>query len=116
MSKNLPKCDCLNLCGDDPWLSKGKAEYCDHYKTKEKKAALVEMLSWKLPDEAMPADDIVVLGFFDDQVEGEPVWPCLHTNGQWRMADGMPTAAPKAWAKMPAGPRNTPWMAVRRAA
>lgn len=24
----LPKCDCLNFCGDDPDLDKGKAEPC----------------------------------------------------------------------------------------
>lgn len=23
-------CDCLNFCGDDPWLAKGKAVPCDH--------------------------------------------------------------------------------------
>jgi hypothetical protein len=23
------KCDCLNECGDDPWLKTGQAEVCD---------------------------------------------------------------------------------------
>lgn len=23
------KCDCLNYCGDDPWLAQGKAEPCE---------------------------------------------------------------------------------------
>lgn len=106
-------CDCLNWCGDDPWLANGKAERCDYHKEKMKAAALTETFQWKLPAESMPEDDIVVLGFFDVDNEGEPVWPCLHVNGQWRIADGFPTNPPKAWAKMPGGPRNTPWMTVR---
>lgn len=24
------RCDCLNACGDDPWLATGKAEPCPH--------------------------------------------------------------------------------------
>lgn len=24
-AKKVSKCDCLNWCGDDPWLNKGKA-------------------------------------------------------------------------------------------
>lgn len=24
-------CDCLNYCGDDPWLEKGKATPCEHF-------------------------------------------------------------------------------------
>lgn len=112
-AKQLPKCDCMNLCGDDPWLGKGKSDHCDYFKAKEKKAALVEMTSWNLPEESMPADNVIVLGFFDDQNEGEPVWPCLRFNGKWLIADGMPTNPPKAWAPMLRGPRNTPWMKVR---
>lgn len=109
----LPKCDCLNHCGDDPWLSQGKAGHCDYFKAREKTAALVEMIGWKLPGDALPADNVVVLGFFDDLNDGEPVWPCLRFAGKWLVADGMPTEAPKAWAPMPAGPRNTPWMTLR---
>lgn len=109
----LPKCDCLNLCGDDPWLVKGKAAHCDHFKAREKAAALVETLRWRLPNDELPAADVVVLGFFDDLNEGEPVWPCVCVGNEWLIADGMPTKAPKAWAPMPAGPRNTPWMKVR---
>lgn len=111
--KLLPKCDCLNYCGDDPWLDKGKAHHCDDFKAREKAAALVEMIAWKLPTDAMPDDDIVVLGFFDEIEEGEPIWPCLHVDNQWLIADGFPTKPPKAWATMPAGPRNTRWMTVR---
>lgn len=25
------KCDCLNDCGDDPWLADGRAKKCDNY-------------------------------------------------------------------------------------
>ena len=28
MSCNLPKCDCLNDCGDDPDLESGKVQEC----------------------------------------------------------------------------------------
>lgn len=30
MAKKLPPCDCLNYCGDDPWITKGKARPCAH--------------------------------------------------------------------------------------
>jgi hypothetical protein len=29
------RCDCLNDCGDDPWLKDGRAEYCDHWKKRK---------------------------------------------------------------------------------
>jgi hypothetical protein len=29
MKGEVSKCDCLNECGDDPWLRTGKAEPCD---------------------------------------------------------------------------------------
>ena len=34
-------CDCLNFCGDDPWLANGKAKPCDHSvrRTQEQKEA-----------------------------------------------------------------------------
>lgn len=113
MSKPLPKCDCLNWCGDDPCLAKGKAEYCDHYKKQAKESALIEVIAWKLPADEMPDDDIVVLGFFGEDDQSEPVWPCLHVGESWLIADGYPTPPPKAWADMPGGPVNTPWMTVR---
>ena len=25
----MTSCDCLNECGDDPWLRDGRAEWCD---------------------------------------------------------------------------------------
>lgn len=25
----MEQCDCLNFCGDDPWLAKGKVRPCD---------------------------------------------------------------------------------------
>jgi hypothetical protein len=32
-------CDCLNSCGDDPWLPDGRAVACDDYAAKEQHAA-----------------------------------------------------------------------------
>lgn len=32
----LPACDCLNFCGDDPWLASGKAEPCDAVKRRKR--------------------------------------------------------------------------------
>jgi len=29
-TKNPSKCDCLNRCGDDPWLKDGRAVPCDN--------------------------------------------------------------------------------------
>jgi hypothetical protein len=29
MTANLPECDCLIHCGDDPWLAQGKSRPCD---------------------------------------------------------------------------------------
>lgn len=31
-NKALPACDCLNYCGDDPWLKNGKAAECEKMK------------------------------------------------------------------------------------
>ena len=31
-SRRPGKCDCLNDCGDDPWLVDGRAEPCDYRK------------------------------------------------------------------------------------
>jgi hypothetical protein len=31
-------CDCLNTCGDDPWLRDGRSEPCAHYLERERKA------------------------------------------------------------------------------
>jgi hypothetical protein len=28
------RCDCLNWCGDDPWLKDGRAEGCERYKAR----------------------------------------------------------------------------------
>lgn len=112
------KCDCLNWCGDDPGLEKGKREHCDHYKEARKAEALIESIHWRLPADQLPDNDIVVLGFFDETGEdsyGQPVWPCLLFEGNWLIADGFPTKAPNAWAPMPCGPLNTLWMKVRGA-
>lgn len=32
-------CDCLNYCGDDPWLQDGRAAPCDRKKARDRKAA-----------------------------------------------------------------------------
>lgn len=35
----LPPCDCLNWCGDDPWLQDGRAEPCQDRKDRERREA-----------------------------------------------------------------------------
>mgnify|MGYP003395964714 CR=1 FL=1 len=35
-------CDCLNWCGDDPWIKKGKAELCAAAKFRAEQAAKME--------------------------------------------------------------------------
>lgn len=32
----MEKCDCLNFCGDDPWLQSGKAAPCDRMAARTK--------------------------------------------------------------------------------
>lgn len=32
MNTDKVPCDCLNYCGDDPWLKEGKAEHCKQWK------------------------------------------------------------------------------------
>lgn len=32
-------CDCLNSCGDDPWLKDDRSEPCERYKVTEKAVA-----------------------------------------------------------------------------
>lgn len=39
MCKQLPPCDCLNYCGDDPWIAQGKAQACEHKIKRDKEAA-----------------------------------------------------------------------------
>lgn len=34
---NLPSCDCLNWCGDDPWLRDGRAAPCQERIDKERR-------------------------------------------------------------------------------
>lgn len=36
---NKPPCDCLDWCGDDPWLKDGRAETCQERKERERRAA-----------------------------------------------------------------------------
>ncbi|UCV02341.1 hypothetical protein [Dechloromonas denitrificans] len=35
MTTEKPACDCLNWCGDDPWLRDGRAEPCAEAKKRE---------------------------------------------------------------------------------
>lgn len=103
-----PKCDCLNFCGDDPWLDKGKAEYCDDYKEKTNQAALREMITWALTAQKLPAPMSLVLGFSSDAMEQIVV--CSFDGSVWRYHDNETWhSGPMAWAPMPFGPRNTQW-------
>lgn len=34
------KCDCLNDCGDDPWLKDGRADPCEHLRERQQQAAI----------------------------------------------------------------------------
>jgi hypothetical protein len=31
MNTSKVHCDCLNYCGDDPWLKDGRADYCEQW-------------------------------------------------------------------------------------
>lgn len=112
-AKKLPKCDCLNLCGDDPWIAKGKADYCDHHKAKEKAAALQESIAWKLVSDQLPDLNHVVLWFNFETAKR--VNECYFDGTVWRFQDNdeIWVSSPVAWSRLPHGPRNTPWMKVR---
>lgn len=45
----LRKCDCLNYCGDDPWIRQGKAAPCESLQRilDEAKAVAVERVKGK---------------------------------------------------------------------
>jgi len=47
------RCDCLNACGDDPWLSTGKAAPCPHQVAR--KAAECEAEAKRVRDARMLA-------------------------------------------------------------
>lgn len=113
MTSNLQKCDCLNYCGDDPWLANGKADYCADHKAKVNQAALTEVIGWTLTAVNTPEPMHLVLGFSDESMEQIVV--CSFDGAVWRYHDDeLWFSGPKAWAKMPFGPRNTKWMKVRR--
>ena len=42
------KCDCLNYCGDDPWLKDGRAEHCERWKKNHEEASFKEKESEEL--------------------------------------------------------------------
>lgn len=47
------KCDCLNWCGDDPWLQDGRAKPCDHKIQKEKERQMaIEAMNREKKDAA----------------------------------------------------------------
>lgn len=49
MTKALLRCDCINVCGDDPWLVDGRSTPCDgqmrERAEKEKRDQIREMAS-----------------------------------------------------------------------
>ncbi len=63
---------------------------------------ITEPIEWRAPAEAMPDDESTVLLKLAD-ADGEPVWPGYCLDGQWYLADGMPTGGVQMWAQMPAG-------------
>ena len=64
MPKRL-KCDCLNECGDDPWLRDGRAEPCD--RLKERRAQKLQR-----------DEDLVVLRGLADWVHDQDVKATLN--------------------------------------
>lgn len=66
-------------------------------------SARTETITWRLPADEMPDDDLTVLLHLQD--EEWPVWPGYHDgdNG-WCLADAMPTTKKVLrWAHMPNG-------------
>jgi hypothetical protein len=39
----MTHCDCLNRCGDDPWLHDGRAEACEHLVSQREADKLFEV-------------------------------------------------------------------------
>lgn len=80
------KCDCLNYCGDDPWLNDGRAEPCKSRKSREDRKADIEN-NWKLvpiaPDKRMigAAEQIIRECYDMDRVQASlcaaAVWDAM---------------------------------------
>lgn len=65
-------CDCLNVCGDDPWLASGRAKPCKVRQRAEKarKAAATRQARIK---QALAASESFISGFEGDELqEGVP--------------------------------------------
>lgn len=56
------KCDCLNVCGDDPWLSDGRAAPCA---SRQREAALQALRQMERGAIAEASDAVLPLFTFD---------------------------------------------------
>lgn len=70
-----PACDCLNWCGDDPWLNDGRAEPCqdkkDHDRRVREKAIerqRIMALANQLADSALKHGTVSVDGAVMDDI------------------------------------------------
>jgi hypothetical protein len=60
----MTKCDCLNECGDDPWLRSGKSDPCDSRKR-------------SLAESAQFGEDLLLLGDLARRVRDREVAAAL---------------------------------------
>lgn len=100
----LERCDCLNSCGDDPWLKSGKADYCEHHKKQVAMLALIEKIHWTKTTDRLPDSNETVHIFTPG--EEEPVWLGFHDGKKWFLIDGFPLKknAVTYWTPMLRGP------------
>lgn len=99
----LPPCDCLNFCGDDPWLKQGRAAKCADLQASEHRARATELLRWRdVPGAELPDAEMTVL--VELAGDDEPVWLGYWTGDCWHTVAGGPFAGQvTGWADMPAG-------------
>lgn len=97
-------CDCLNECGDDTAVRKGKVEMCDWGKRLALEEGRKEQIRWRAVAEARPDADETVLVCLRDH--DEPVWLGFLDVDGWYLVDGAPVFDQVThWAQMPGGPK-----------
>lgn len=102
---NNRQCDCLNRCGDDPWLKDGRVDKCNDLIRIEQEAAeraLWRLCRWKDVNQELPdADETVLVATIDNT---EPVWLGYYDGERWLDAEGIPVNV-SHWAPMPEAPK-----------
>ncbi|MCB5187403.1 hypothetical protein LG200_05210 [Methylobacillus caricis] len=64
----LPPCDCINRCGDDPWISTGKAKPCKSYIEWQARLLAAQSRDDRIKSALIQAESFIS-GFEDDELQ-----------------------------------------------